>query len=98
MKRSCILGVDVAKAKVDVHLVSRTERRQSSFANTPEGMTELRAWLGRILGADLKVGIEATGCYWMAVAQELYSAGAEVCLLNPAYVKAHGQAQGRRSK
>jgi transposase len=99
MKKKMILGIDMAKAKFDACLgLGPGQRKEQSFANTLEGFAQLKSWLGAFAPGELEVGIEATGSYWMALAHELYQAGAKVFLLNPAYVKAHGQSEGRRCK
>lgn len=99
MKQFAILGIDIAKAKFDVclHLAQGGFRRQS-FPNNLEGFVELRHWLRAHQAGPLRVGIEATGCYWMSLAHELHAQGWVVYLLNPAYVKAYAQSEGRRSK
>lgn len=98
MKDMMILGIDVAKAKFDVCLLVHGQSRQNTFANTPEGFAQLQSWLSASGTGLLQAGIEATGSYWMSLAHDLYRSGVKVFLLNPAYVKAHAQAQGRRSK
>src|SRR5918992_1425517 len=98
MSNTTILGIDVAKAKFDACLVLSYGVRQNTFSNTPEGFARLQSWLRAHAVQNLQVGLEATGCYWMALAHELHGWGIKVFLLNPAYVKAHAQAQGRRSK
>src|ERR1041385_5107290 len=98
MKAKMILGIDIAKAKFDACLIGDQVHKQNTFANTPEGFAQLQSWLGAEPIQELHVGLEATGSYWMNLAQALHRAGAKIFLLNPAYVKAHAQAQGRRSK
>ena len=97
MSESIIVGVDIAKAKFDAAILGGPGRaaRAQAFANNPEGFAALRAWVG---GARAQVGLEATGAYWMSLAEDLRRAGWTVFLLNPAYVKAHGAAAGRRHK
>jgi transposase len=98
MKTEMILGIDVAKAKFDVCLILGQGQKQTAFPNTPAGLEQLQSWLQTHRVQNLHVGIEATGSYWMSLAHDLYRRGATVFLLNPAYAKAHAQAQGRRSK
>jgi transposase len=94
------LGVDIAKAKFDVALyLSDGALHQHTFSNDSIGFSQLLAWLqARLKGSELLVGIEATGTYWMALALALYEQGYHVSILNPAYVKAHGQSSGVRTK
>lgn len=99
------LGIDVGKSHADAALMSpgpRTARRlpQLRFANTAEGVTQLRDWLCGLLPTDasLRVCMEATGPYWQALATRLHAWGHPVSVVNPRTVKAFGQAQLRRSK
>jgi len=97
MKRSIVLGVDIAKRTFDVCWREQGQPlRLASFGNDPAGFAELCQWLGTVEGA--RVGMEATGSYWVALATELRARGALVYVLNPAYVRGHGEARGRRQK
>lgn len=99
MKRKMILGIDIAKAKFDVCLLLSTGTKQErSFANNVDGVTELLHWFKEQSVQRCEIGIEATGCYWITLATELHAARYVVYLLNPAYVKAHIQSNGGRSK
>ncbi len=99
MKGKMILGIDIAKAKFDVCLILPSgTKHEGSFANDVSGATALMHWLKKQSAEACKIGIEATGCYWMTLAAELHAAKYVVYLLNPAYVKAHIQSNGRRSK
>jgi transposase len=99
-KSLALLGVDIAKATFDAALyLPGGSLHQRSFANDDGGFAELLHWLERLLnGAPLHVGIEATGSYWMALAIKLFEQGYRVSILNPAYVKSHGQSEGLRTK
>jgi len=56
------LGIDVAKAKLDVALRLLDGRiRGKVVANTDAGFAELQAWLARQDGAGAHVCLEATG-------------------------------------
>lgn len=99
MKILPILGIDIAKVKFDVCLrLASGQSRQNTFSNDPAGFALLEDWLRPYALDQLQVGLEATGAYWMNLAQHLHQQGWTVCVLNPAYVKAHGQARGQRSK
>jgi transposase len=75
----CWLGIDVAKLKLDVALLSFTDKhakgklKSKVFANDPAGLRLLAAWLiERGAGpADCHVCIEATGPYSEAPATAL---------------------------
>lgn len=94
-----VLGIDMAKAKFDACLqLSDGQRRERIFTNDPAGFVELQRWLEQHGIGNVEAGIEATGCYWVSLAHYLYSHKHRVYLLNAAYVKAHAQSRGRRSK
>jgi transposase len=101
MKKSklALLGADLSKQKFDVHLqLAAGQCRQRMFANDEAGFAELWVWLRELGVTRLRVGMEATGPYWQALAEYLYAQGVTVYVFNPAYVKAHGQARGSRTK
>jgi transposase len=94
-----IVGLDVAKAKVDVCLRLPTGKYRSKvIANTQAGFADLVAWLARHECQHAQVCMEATGAYWEALAEYLADAGFAVSVVNPAQVKAYGAALGMRSK
>jgi len=94
-----ILGIDVAKAKLDVALRRPDGKRRSKVVdNTPEGFVELSAWLLKQGVTELHACMEATGIYWEAVAEYLVDAGCRVSVVNPAQIKAFGAAQLVRTK
>ena len=98
MKPELIVGIDIAKAKFDVCLCLPQGQRHQTFTNEAAGYAQLLAWLQEHQATDLRVGIEATGPYWMSLAHELYGHGITVHLLNPAYVRNHARSCGSRSK
>lgn len=94
-----ILGIDVAKAKLDVALQLADDKVRSKVVdNTPEGFAVLSAWLDKYGVTDLHVCMEATGIYWEAVAEFLADAGHTVSVVNPAQIKAFGAAGLVRTK
>lgn len=96
---TCILGIDVAKAKLDVALrLTDGKVRSKVFDNTPEGFVLLSAWLDKHGVSHLHACMEATGTYWEAVAEYLADAGHTVSVVNPAQIKAFGGAALVRTK
>lgn len=94
-----ILGIDVAKAKLDVALrLPDGKIRSKVVDNTPDGFANLLAWLSKHGGDRLHVCMEATGTYWEPVAEYLADAGHTVSVVNPAQIKAFGQAALVRTK
>jgi transposase len=97
--REFIIGIDVAKAKLDVALrLPSGKWRTKVVANGPHGFADLRAWLAKQGVHVGHVCMEATGIYWESVAENLADAGFAVSVVNPAQIKAFGAASGVRTK
>lgn len=93
------LGIDVAKAKLDVALrLADGKFRNKVVDNTPDGFAGLSAWLAKHEVDSLHACMEATGTYWEAVAEYLADAGHTVSVVNPAQIKAFGHASLVRTK
>jgi len=86
------VGVDVAKATLQVHL----RGSQIELTNAPAGRAKLCKKLQAIPGAH--VICEATGGYEQALVQSLQKAKLTVSVVNPAQVRASAQAKGQRAK
>jgi transposase len=86
------VGMDVAKATLQVHL----QNRQIQFGNDVAGHTLLCKELGRFPTAH--VVCEATGGYEDAIARAFAAAKIPVSIVNPAQVRHSAQAQGKRAK
>lgn len=86
------VGVDVAKATLQVHL----RGAQIELNNAPAGRAKLCQKLQAIPGAH--VICEATGGYEQALVQSLQKAKLTVSVVNPAQVRASAQAKGQRAK
>jgi transposase len=99
MEQENFVGIDVAKAKLDVALKLPSGKwRTKVVANSTAGFAELREWLGKHGVHSARVCMEATGVYWEAVAHDLADHGFAVSVANPAQVKAYGAATGVRTK
>lgn len=94
------LGIDVAKAKLDIALLRAGRVRNKVLPNTPTGFTALLAWLGDhgVDIAHLHACLEATGPYSEAIAIFLADAGAIVSVVNPLRIKGFGQSELVRNK
>jgi transposase len=94
-----VLGIDVAKAKLDVALrLPDGKIRNKVVDNSPPGFEVLSAWLAKHEVTELHVCMEATGTYWEAVAEFLADAGHTVSVVNPARIKGQGIASQVRTK
>jgi transposase len=94
-----VVGIDVAKAKLDVALKQPPGKWKTKVvANTAAGFEELRSWLAKHSVSSAHVCMEATGVYWEGVAQDLADHGFELSVINPAQIKAFASALGVRTK
>ncbi|WP_051412804.1 IS110 family transposase [Methylophilus sp. 5] len=93
-----ILGLDIAKDKVDCALLRLGKVKSKVIQNSPQGFVELAAWLERHDVHLIHACCEATGVYWEAVALFLFEAGHHVSVVNPAQIHAFGQSRLQRNK
>ena len=95
------LGLDIAKARFDAHLICAEVKRHSSFSNTQAGFENLVAWLARHRPSatePLHACMEATGNWGLDLADFLYRAGFKVSIVNPRQIKAFGESELSRNK
>lgn len=94
-----VLGIDIAKAKFAVSLVTPDgKRRRKTCPNTATGFAELTAWLERQHVTHVHACLEATGTYGEALATWLHDAGHRVSVVNPAVIHAYARVQLTRTK
>ncbi len=95
------LGFDIGKRHHDAALLDAdgTVVRQLRFPATRAGLTQLGAWLEGVAPADVQVGLEATGIYWLTLHAWLQQWGAPVVrVLNPLQTRAFRNANMRGTK
>ena len=89
-----IVGIDVSKDSLDVHLRPGGERLK--VERTQEGLDRLA---DRLQNAEISlIAIEATGGYETVVAASLTTAGLPVIIVNPAQVRSFARALGKQAK
>ena len=95
-----VVGIDVAKKKVDVAAILNGKAKSKVFDNTPAGHAELQRWLldRGFSSAQTHVCMEATGPYSEALALALVDAGWPVSVVNPARIKGFAQGELSRNK
>lgn len=99
MQATLYVGIDVAKAKLDVVLLTAAGKlRNKVVPNSRSGFELLQQWLNAHGAAGATVCMEATGTYWEGVAEALADAGFTVCVVNPAQIKAFATSRGVRTK
>lgn len=89
-----IVGIDVSKDWLDVHVLTSGEALR--VGNDHAGMDELISRLGR--DAPDVVALEATGGLEMVCVAALSAAGLRVIIVNPAQVRSYARALGKRAK
>lgn len=96
-----ILGIDIAKAKLDTHFQrvgSPDKPIHRCYDNTPVGQEQLVNWLASQQVGQLHVCLEATGTYGRAVALRLHQVGYRVSIVNPLRIKRYGESELLRVK
>lgn len=88
------LGIDVSKARLDVHVLPSGATRQ--VANDPAGHADVVAWV-QAQTPTLAV-VEATGGYERGIALALADADLPVAVINPRQARRFAQATGRLAK
>ena len=91
---SIVVGIDVAKDKVDACIRSLSQRQ--TFQSTAEGRRRLIAWLRR--HKVEKAVMEASGGYERDWAKALRQAGIGVRIVDPKRVRSFAQSAGRLAK
>jgi transposase len=94
------LGLDVAKANIEVCLLRSGEKRGSKFTidNSIAGGQKLLSWLHGVEREDLHVCLEPTGKYSRVIAGFLHESGLKVSQVNSYAVLHHGRSKNFRSK
>lgn len=93
-----VLGIDVAKATLEVHLVTDTATHRAQFTNDAAGIKKLLRWLAKRTTERIQVGMEATNRYWEAVAYALHEAQHSISVINPKLIARHAETTMRRNK
>jgi transposase len=94
-----VLGIDLAKLTFNATLLtSRGTQHYQAFPNTPEGFTQLGAWLHHHDVKMLHACMEATNIYWEALASWLPAQQHTLSVVNPARIKGYAQATMQRNK
>ncbi len=93
-----ILGIDIAKERMEVVLLSDSKIKNKSFKNTMEGFEALSVWLKKLGVLQVHACLEATGNYGEELAIYLHEAGHSVSIVNPARIKGFAQSELVRTK
>jgi transposase len=95
-----IVGIDVAKQKVDMFAVIHGKGKAKVCDNTGAGHRELQRWLVErgFVPAQTHVCMEATGPYSETLATALVDGGWKVSVVNPSRIKGFAQGELARNK
>lgn len=93
-----VLGIDVAKKKLDVCLMFDSKVLMKKFDNTMKGFRLLQGWLASLKIEQVHACLEATGSYGEAVCEYLYERGHRVSVVNPLRIKKYAESDLRRNK
>ena len=93
-----ILGIDIAKRKIDVFLRFENKSLANQFENSQTGFKLLSAWLKSLHLKQVHACLEATGTYGEAVAKFLHHQGHLVSVVNPLSIKGYAVAKMQRNK
>lgn len=92
------VGIDIAKATFEVAVVADGAVTLGSYRNDRDGISGFLAWLKTLEATPVRVGMEATGRYWEALAMALHQADYAVSVVNPAQISAFRTAHLKRAK
>lgn len=94
-----VLGIDIAKLKFNVCLISpHGKLKHKLFPNTLAGFEQLSEWLSKQGVERLHACMEAIGTYGEALALFLHQASHKVSVVNPAAIKAFAGSRLSRTK
>lgn len=93
-----ILGIDVAKKKLDVCLMLEGKAFMKKFDNSEKGFKLLAGWLASLHVERVHACLEATGAYGEAVAEFLHERGHVVSVVNPFRIKGFASSDLKRNK
>lgn len=98
MLSKIILGIDIAKKKMDVVLLFNNKVLNRRFSNSLKGFRLLQGWLASLHIEQVHACLEATGAYGQAVAEFLHERGHRVSVVNPSRILGFAQSDLKRNK
>ncbi len=93
-----VLGIDVAKSKLDIALMINGKALMKKLDNNITGFKLLQGWLASLKVEQVHACLEATGPYGDAVAEFLHERGHRVSVVNPFRIKSFAQSDLQRNK
>jgi transposase len=95
---NAVLGIDVAKKKLDVALIFDQKTLTRKFDNSPNGFKLLHGWLLSLHFGQVHACLESTGSYGEAIAEFLHEKGYRVSVVNPLRIKGYAKSDLQRNK
>ncbi len=92
------LGIDIAKLTFEAALLVGKKYYCKKFNNTDTGFSKLNLWLQSKDVSSAHACMEATGNYWLNLAEWLSDRDIDVSIVNPASIKGFAQSQLTRNK
>lgn len=89
-----VIGIDISKRTFDVAFLECEKWRYYSFANDPKGFKSLL----KLLGLEDHCVMEASGPYYLQLAEFLYKHNIRVSVVNPLVIKRFSQMRLVRAK
>jgi transposase len=96
--KEAILGIDVAKKKLDVALIFDGRMLTHKFDNSLKGFKLLQGWLLSLHIERVHACLESTGVYGEALAEFLYEKNHRVSVVNPLRIKSYAKVDLHRNK
>ena len=96
--KEAILGIDVAKKKLDVALIFDGRTLIHKFDNSLKGFKLLQGWLLSLHIERVHACMESTGVYGEALAGFLYEKNHRVSVVNPLRIKSYAKVDLHRNK
>jgi transposase len=93
-----IIGVDIAKQKLDVARLCENKYRHKQFDNNAQGFAAFLTWLISFGDTQPWICMEATGTYSIPLAEFLTAQGYRVSVVNPAKIHAFAKSELSRTK
>lgn len=93
-----VLGIDIAKSKLDVALMLSGKALMKKFDNNIKGFKLLQGWLASLRIEQVHACLESTGPYGDAVAEFLHERGHRVSVVNPLRIKSFAKSDLQRNK
>ena len=92
------LGIDISKSDISVALLKEKRTFKSKFANDDSGFRKLNQWLQKIQAPDVKIAMEATGHYYVPLADFLHKKKYATYVINPFCIKSFANTRLSRNK